>query len=394
MSLCWIAGLATVSHAAEDAKSAPVKEWKRIAFIGHSFTDGNTWPYLVRQALTDAGRPEPILINAAAGGDVAADNLGRLDWAVLTFEPDLAIIMACAHNVKKMTEEEYRTAMEEMIRKLQAKGVTVLLLYGSTRCPGGMEPTDMKDAAKVKEIVARETEAMAAEAKKPDAERKGEVQIQRDLGRKYGCLTGDMKPPLVKSFEQGNWLWEPDRGHLSFEGYRAVARAALDALGCERIAVPQKLKLRPLPGLVTPWKLRAIRAGEAALDDKTVLEVKPNSAWKTLELPEREPQDSWWPDQVRQEGYAMSLETLLGKAGRYVGVATYRADKAGTAWLNTGGNLQAVWFNGKRIFKAGEWNGYHAGTKRIAVGVMAGENRIVIETGSQFALNITPGPLW
>ena len=158
--------------------------------------------------------------------------------------------------------------------------------------------------------------------------------------------------------------------------------------------------------------MRPVRAGEAALDDKTAPEVvgqssglsrrdpedrgtqKVDGEWKTLELPEREAQDSWWPDQVRQEGYAMSLEKLLGKADHYIGVAAYRADKAGTAWLNTGGSLRSVWFNGKRIFKAGEWNGYHAGTERIAVGVIAGDNQIVIETGSQFALNITPDALW
>jgi hypothetical protein len=313
---------------------------------------------------------------------------------VLKFEPDLAIIFVGSHNVKQMTAEEYRIAMEEMIKKLQAKGTTVLLLFGRMRCPEGMEPADMKDAAKVKEIVAKELEAMAAEAKKPDAEKKGDEQTQRDLARQYGCLTGDIKPALVKSLEQGNWLWEPDRSHLTFAGYRAVARAALDALGYDRIAVPEKLKLRTLPGLVTPWKLRAVQADEAALDEKTILEVKPDDTWKTLELPEKEPQDSWWPDQVRQEGYAMSLEKLAGKAGRYIGVAIWKADKAGTAYLNTGGNLQTVWFNGKRIFKVGEWDGYHAGTHRIAIDVLAGDNRIVIETGAQFALNITPEVLW
>ena len=55
---------------------------QEIALLSHSLTDGNTWPYLVRQALTDAGRPEPILINAAGGGDTAgsepaAAGLGR-----------------------------------------------------------------------------------------------------------------------------------------------------------------------------------------------------------------------------------------------------------------------------------------------------------------------------
>jgi len=365
-----------------------------MAVIGHSWSDGNTWLYLLRQALTDAGKPEPFLINAAAGGDTAGENVKCLDWAVLRFEPDLAILLATANNVRKMTDAQFEAAMDEMIRKLKDQGADVLLLFGRMKCPEGLQPADMQDAAKVTAVVAKEREQMSAEAAKPEVERAADERIHRALARKYGCRIADMKPLLVRQFEQGQWLWEPDRSHLCFEAYRTVARAALDALGYESVAVPEKLKLRVLPGLVTPWRLRAALTNGVALDEKTVLDVKPDDSWKVLELPEKEPQASWWPDQVRQEGYAMSLEKLLGKAKGYVGVATWNADKAGTAYVNTGGQLQTVWLNGKRIYKAGDWNGFHAGCMRIAVDLLAGPNTIVIETGPQFALNITPGLLW
>jgi hypothetical protein len=293
-----------------------------------------------------------------------------------------------------MTNEEFRAAMDEMIRKLQARGATVLLLYGNMRCPAGMEPADMAKADKVREVVQRETESLAADAKTPASEKHGDDQIHRDLAGKYHCLIADMKPYLLKSFQQGNWLWEPDRGHLSFEGYRAVARSALDALGCQAVAVPQKLKIKVLPGLVTPLRIRAARGGEAVLDEKTVLDVKPDDTWVTYKLPEKDPLDSWWPDQVRQEGYAMSVEKVVGKASRYIGYATIASDKRATVYVNTSGGLQSVWFNGKRIYKAGEWNGFHAGAERIAVELRVGDNTLIFESGPQFALNVTPNALW
>lgn len=383
------AGVATAGKAADEAK-----DFKRIAVIGHSFTDGNTWPYLVRQALTDAGRPEPILINSAGGGDAAVDNVRRLDWGVLRYDPDLTIILATAHNVKHMTDDEYRAAMEEMITKLQAKGSKVLLLYGYMQCPAGMEPADMRNAEKVKEVVKNETDAMKAEAKKSDGEKAGEVGIQCQLAKRYDCLIGDMKPCVIKSFEQGNWLWEPDRLHPSFEGYRAIARAALDALGYRTIPVPTKMKIKVLPGLISPFRIRATAAGEAVLDEKTVLDERPDDHWTTYTLPEKDPQDSWWPDQVRQEGYAMGVEKNVGKSGRYIGYAVVHAEKPGTVYVNTSGGLQTVWFNGKRVFKAGEWNGFHIGAERIPVEAKAGENKLIFECGAQFAITVTPTALW
>ena len=381
-----------INRSAGNALSS--KDWKRIAIIGHSFSDRNIWPYLMRQALTDAGRPEPILISNAGFGDVAADNLRRLEWAVLKHDPDLAIIMALAHNSRKMTDDEFRAAMEEMITKLQAKGAKVLLLYGYMRCPAGMQPADMKNTDKVKEVVKRESDKMAAEAQRPGSEKRGDAQIQCDLAKKHGCLIADMRPYQVRAFERGDWQWEGDRVHPSSEGYRTLARVALDALGYEKIAVPAKLKVKVLPGLVTPLRIRAAREGEAALNEKTVLGVKPDDAWVTYVLPEKDPLGSFWNDQMREEGYAMSVEKVVGKANRYIGFATIESDKPATVYVNTSGGLKSVWFNGRRINRAGEWNGFHAGAKRIPVELKPGANTLVFESDSRFALNVTPNALW
>jgi len=51
--------------------------------------------------------------------------------------------------------------------------------------------------------------------------------------------------------------------------------------------------------------------------------------------------------------------------------------------------------NGKEIFRnGGAWEGYHIGTRRIEVDVVEGDNTLVIETGGQFALTVTPELLW
>ena len=46
-----------------------------IVFLGDSITDGNTYPLLIHQALTEAGKPVPLCINAGIGGNTAADEV-------------------------------------------------------------------------------------------------------------------------------------------------------------------------------------------------------------------------------------------------------------------------------------------------------------------------------
>jgi len=212
---------------------------------------------------------------------------------------------------------------------------------------------------------------------------------------KFGCPTAEPRAAMWKAWQAGIWLWEPDQIHLNMDGNRVVARTVLDAFGYRDVLLPAAMKIEVLPGLVTPWKVKAAPKDAAPLDEKTVLQVKPDDSWKTVSLPETEPQAEWWPDQVRQEGYCMSLQKWLGEASRYLGVATVHADKARTACLNTGGHLSTVWLNGKRVFKfTGEWNGYHIGTERIPVELQEGDNTLIIETGQQFALTITDKLLW
>jgi hypothetical protein len=387
------------------AQPAPVaKDWKRIAFVSHSLTDGNTWPYLLRQALVEAGRPEPLLINAAAGGDMAAASLRRFDWATLRFNPDLVIFFIGRKNVGEITADEFQAAMTDMITRAQAQGADVMLMVGRLPFPN-IGPSEIGHHAKVAAIVAEQRAQFAADTTaprvdldNPPADRTDD-QILRALAAKFGCMLCETKLPMIDAFEQGIWLWEPDLAHWNFDGYRAALRGVLDALGHTKVAVPKAANLRVLPGLVTTWKLRPFAKDEAPLTAETAIALVEklnvsDDGWTSYTLPETQPQGMWWPDQCRVEGYAMNLAAVLGSAPRYVGVATYTTEQAGKVYVNTGGLLQAVWVNGEKIFQHDLWDGFHIGAHRIEVDIKAGDNTILIETGSQFGLTVTKTLLW
>jgi lysophospholipase L1-like esterase len=80
----------TLSTASLPAASVP----PRIVFVGDSITDGNTYPLLIKQALTQAGLPTPLLTNAGVAADTSAQMLLRLDWDVLPYQPTLVTISA------------------------------------------------------------------------------------------------------------------------------------------------------------------------------------------------------------------------------------------------------------------------------------------------------------
>lgn len=111
--------------------------------------------------------------------------------------------------------------------------------------------------------------------------------------------------------------------------------------------------------------------------------------------PAATPQESWWPEEVRKEDYAIGLPQLLGKATGYVGVAGYTAPTAGCVYLNTGGTLRAVWLNGEQVYRATpEYHGYHAGRDRLPVHLRAGANTLVIECGGIFFVSFTKQLVW
>ena len=156
-----------------------------------------------------------------------------------------------------------------------------------------------------------------------------------------------------------------------------MARAVLDALGHKDVAVPKELKLEVMPGVVPGWKMQAVGEKEPPLDEKSAMALaarKLDDAWKMVTLPEKDAHSHWWMDHQRRIGFAVSLDKQLGKAKCYRGIAVLKWTSRKMMFFNTGGQLHAIWLNGKRIYHNEGWTGWHAGKERVPARLQAGHN--------------------
>jgi lysophospholipase L1-like esterase len=361
-----LSGLAFGAAGAE--KETPA--WpSRVVFLGDSITDGFSYPSLVRQALREAGKPVPVCVNAGIGGDTAKGMRARLDRDVFVHRPDLVTLSAGINDVlHKVALEGYEADARAILERMKQEKVPVLILT---------------------------TSVLGGKTEEADRRLAGHNAILRKLAEEYGQRIADVYQAMDAERKKGTKVLEEDDVHPNYAGHRCMARAVLDALGCADVPVPEKMKVEPYPGLLTPWRVKAVADPKAAvLDEKSVAAMAPDASWTTISLPEAGPQAHWWFEQIRQEGFALSLEKVAGKAPRYIACAALTAEKARKAYVNTGGGLQTVWLNGRRIYKAGDWTGYHPGRERIPVEIQAGENSVVIETGPQFFLSVTGDSRW
>lgn len=348
-------------------KDAP-KSSRPYVFLGDSHTDGFTWPMLMRQALAATGQTPPPFVNAAGGGDTALINLERMDDYVLRYKPAMSFILVGGNDLARgRTVEQFESDLKQIILGLRKAGSKIVMISGPMGGPKKETPEHAKSYRRYEDVKVR-------------------------LARRYGCIFADARAYTRQAWALGLWLWESDHVHLNVDGYRLVVRSVLDALGYKDVPPTEDFKVELMPGVVTPWKLT--HAPAAPLDEKSVKKVRPDATWKVLDLPEARPQASWWPDQVRRQGMVLSVAELVGPAETYLGVAEVRSPRAVRKYLNTGGGLKSVWLNGECVFRFKKWTGFHPGKERIAVRLQAGRNRIVIETGGQFSLNLTDSLLW
>jgi lysophospholipase L1-like esterase len=341
---------------------------QKIVCLGDSITDGHTYPLLVRQALTEAGQPVPVIVNAGVGGDTAAGMRKRLERDVLSHKPNLVTLSVGINDVlRKVKVEDYEADVTAIAERLKAEKVPLLIMTTSI-------------------LVGKHAEA--------DARLADFNAALRRVAEKYGCKVAEVNKAMREAHDAGQQLLMPDDVHLNFDGYRVMTRALLDALGYPKVPVPAKQKLEPVPGLVRDWHFRPVGDKEGPLDDNSIRELRADSSWKDLSLPEKEPRTAWWEEQERQRGFSWSLPTLAGKAKGYVGLATLEADKAKDAFINPGAEVRTIWLNGKRVYRSEGFTGWHLGRERVPVKLAAGKNQLVIETGSVFSLSVTDTNDW
>jgi lysophospholipase L1-like esterase len=324
--------------------SWPQETPARVVFLGDSITDGHTAPLLVRQAL---GERSPACINAGMAGDTAAGMRGRLDRDVLPHRPTLVALSVGINDVlRKVSAIDYEADVRAISERLRLDGIPMLILTPTILGP-----------------------------KHADAEKRLEdyIRVLRRLASVRGYAVAEVHAAMKEGRTAGLELLEPDQVHLSFDGYRVMVRAILDALGRKEAVVPRELALEPMPGLLRDWKIRAL----------------PDGDWKPLELPQAGKATHWWLDQERRRGFAVELG---GK--RFAAQTRLESKEARDVFLNTGADLLAISLNGAPLWKSGGWTGWHAGKERIAARLQAGTNTIEIEAGTSFFLSVTEENTW
>ena len=362
-SACLLAACMS-SVAAGERSDTVLNSASRLAFLGDSITDGFTYPLLIEQALAEAGRPVPVLMNAGVAGDTAKSMLGRLERDVVPHKPTLVSLSVGINDVLRgVTAEDYGADVAAIGERLQAAEIPMLIM--TTTILGPRHGAHERALAEYNAILRR-------------------------LAEVRGCRLAEVNRLMAAARDAGESLLEEDDVHINFAGYRIMARAILDALGHQDVPVPGTLKPVLLPGVITPWRIRAVGGKGPHLNSESVVGVRPDATWHTITLPEKDLLDHWWQDQERRRGFAMGFDRQVGKAKQYMGFATIEAEKAHRVVFLPGAALQAVWLNGRRIYKSGEWRGWHPGRERVSAALAAGANTVLIETGRQFFLSVHP----
>jgi RNA polymerase sigma factor (sigma-70 family) len=348
---------------AVEVKEAPPAIEQRIVFAGDSSTDGNTYLLLIRQALAEAGQPVPGVVNAGVSTDMMRGVRLRLERDVFVHRPTLVAVSAGTFDaIHEVAPADYEADVRAIAAQLRDKGIPLLLL--TTGLLGGEQAKAEPRLMEYNAILCR-------------------------LAGEFGCRVADVNRLLREARAAGQVMVEKDNVHPNFQATRLIARAVLDALGHTEVPVPKELSVSRMPGILTKWRVRIAPPGQI-LDEKLVARLEPEKAgWSDYTLPEPGPASTWWLEQDRKRGFALSLDKRLGKVKVYQGVSWFQAARPRSAFLHTGAALHSVWLNGQRVYRCKGWTGWHAGKERIRVQMRAGRNVVVIETGSDFFLSIT-----
>src|SRR5262249_61699974 len=74
----------------------------------------------------------------------------------------------------------------------------------------------------------------------------GYIEILRRLASKEKYAVAEVHERMQAGRKAGGELLEPDQVHLTFDGYRVMVRALLDALDRKDAEVPAELKVEPM----------------------------------------------------------------------------------------------------------------------------------------------------
>ncbi len=370
-AIVLIFGVCIMPARAETLQPGGLKATDRVVFMGDSITDGFTYPLQIQQSLREAGKPVFIAINAGIGGDTAEGMAKRVDRDVLIYKPALVTLSVGINDILHgVTPELYKERVKSISDQLKKAGVPMMIL--TTTILGS------KHAEKDKKLDEYNT-------------------FLRALAKENGYWLADVNALMHAARTEGKpGLMSPDDVHLEMPGYDVMARAVMDGLGYKDVPLTKNFVPPAYPGLIKDWKFKLVD-GKVRVDEKSVADIKPDADWLSFTLPDSKPapEAGWWPEHERQRGAAMTMERELGKSKLYLGYAEVDSDADKKAFINVGSYADAVWLNGKRVYKNdGQWRGWHLGRERMPIELKKGKNVLVMETGAQWLLSITDNCDW
>lgn len=160
------------------------------------------------------------VVNAGKGGDTAEGALERLERDVLSQKPDIVSISLGLNDTGKLTPEQYRTALEEILRTIRQKSAASILLVTSTPFVNEQHSWGKDFASKggldeyMDGKICSQMRALAGERRIPLC----------DLHEKF-VSEFRLHPGLVSS------IIRPDGVHLSEAGNRLAAEFLAPAIG-------------------------------------------------------------------------------------------------------------------------------------------------------------------
>lgn len=118
--------------ASESPSTTATPAKPRIVFLGDSLTAGlglnedEAYPSLLQQRLDKEGLPYEV-VNAGVSGDTSAGGLSRLDWALDGDVRVLVVALGGNDGLRGLPTEELKRNLAEIIRRAQARHITVVL---------------------------------------------------------------------------------------------------------------------------------------------------------------------------------------------------------------------------------------------------------------------------
>lgn len=241
------------------AAPEPAAKRQVIVFLGDSITDGFTQPTMIQQALVDAGKPAPVMIDAGVASDTSAQMLSRMDVDVFPYKPDLVVLLAGANDaMQKLSVDVYKANVDGIAKALSAQHIPLIVMTPTTFGPAHQDAELMVD---------QYADAIHALAQ-PD-----------------GFTVAELLKAAQDARTQGHPVNGPDGVHINYEGNRVMARVVLDAMGDAKIPVPAILRPTPYPGIVSPIFVHPIPAGATPMDDADAQAAVADATWTSVSLP-------------------------------------------------------------------------------------------------------------